>query len=145
MTSLRHVGIVVRDLDRALGFYRDLLGFQEARAMDEHGPFLDAILGLQGARVRTVKLQAPAGGAQVELLAFEQPAIEIAPSPSLYRSGPTHIAVTVEDIDDLYERMHSAGVEFTTVPRASPDGRARVTFCRDPDGTYVELVELVAA
>ena len=145
MTQLRHVGIVVRDLERALRFYRDLLGFREARTMDEGGPFLDAILGLRGARVRTVKLEASAGGAQVELLAFDQPATEIAASPPLHRSGPTHIAVTVDNLERLYERMHRAGVEFTTAPRVSPDGGAKVTFCRDPDGTYVELVELVAA
>jgi catechol 2,3-dioxygenase-like lactoylglutathione lyase family enzyme len=143
MTRLRHVGIVVRDLERSLAFYRDLLGLSVMRAMDEQGPFLDAILGMSGVKVRTVKLANSADAAQIELLAFEDPAPEIGGPPSLVRVGPTHIAVTVERLDEFYRRMRAAGVSFTTEPRVSPDGGAKVTFCRDPDGTALELVEIL--
>jgi catechol 2,3-dioxygenase-like lactoylglutathione lyase family enzyme len=143
MTRLRHVGIVVRDLERSLAFYRDLLGLSVVRAMDEKGPFLDAILGMNGAKVRTVKLASSADAAQVELLAFEAPTPEIGAAPSLVRVGPTHIAVTVDGLDGLYRRMRAAGVGFTTEPRVSADGGAKVTFCRDPDGTALELVEVL--
>jgi catechol 2,3-dioxygenase-like lactoylglutathione lyase family enzyme len=142
MTALRHVGIVVRNLDAALGFYRDLLGFREVRAMDESGEFLDSILGLSHAKVRTVKLAGTSGG-QVELLAFQDPKAQVGPPPPLTRAGPTHIAVTVSDVDGLYARLRQSGVECTTPPRVSPDGGAKVTFCRDPDGTYVELVQVL--
>ena len=142
MTGLRHVGIVVRDLGAALKFYRDILGFREARTMPEEGEFLDAILGMARASVRTVKLQG-ASGSQVELLAFQAPNIEIDASPGLTRSGPTHIAVTVDDVDSLYAKLTNAGFECTTAPLVSPDGGAKVTFCRDPDGTYVELVQVL--
>lgn len=141
MTALRHVGIVVGDLDRALHFYRDLLGFNVAVDADESGDFLDAILAISKARVRTVKLKG-SDGAIVELLAFSSPAPDCGPSPTLVRRGPTHIAVTVQDLEGLHARMSSAGVKFTTPPRTSPDGKAKVTFCQDPDGTYVELVQV---
>lgn len=141
MTALRHVGIVVSNLDTALGFYRDLLGFQPVRMMDEEGPFLEAILGLPEAKVRTVKLQGEGGG-QVELLAFLHPATQ--DPPQLTRRGPTHIAVTVANLTELYGKLLTAGVTCTTAPRVSPDGGAKVTFCRDPDGTYVELVEVLS-
>jgi catechol 2,3-dioxygenase-like lactoylglutathione lyase family enzyme len=144
MTSLRHVGIVVADLERALGFYRDLLGLEAARAMDEHGEFLDAILGAERAAVRTVKLGGKSG-AQIELLQFTRPPLDQGPPPGVTRRGPTHVALNVEGIDALYERLAVAGVRFTTAPRLSPDGRAKVTFCHDPDGTLIELVELVPA
>lgn len=142
MTALRHVGIVVRDLGRSLKFYRDLLGFEELRSVEEEGEFLDAILGLRGAKVRTVKLRGAEGGI-VELLAFRSPQMEISNSPPLVRSGPTHIAVTVDNIERLYGSLKEAGIECTTPPRTSPDGGARVTFCRDPDGTFVELVQAI--
>jgi len=142
MTGLRHVGIVVRDLGAALKFYRDILGFREARTMREEGGFLDAILGMTRASVRTVKLQGASGG-QIELLSFRAPNVEIGASPGLTRSGPTHIAVTVDDVDALYAKLTGAGFECTTQPLVSPDGGAKVTFCRDPDGTYVELVQVL--
>jgi catechol 2,3-dioxygenase-like lactoylglutathione lyase family enzyme len=142
MTSVRHVGIVVADLDRALHFYRDLLGFEVARAMKERGEFLDAILGMNDARVRTVKLGR--SGAQIELLEFENPPIEQGPPPGLTRRGPTHVALNVDDLDSLCARLAAHGVRFTTAPRVSPDGRAKVTFCQDSDGTLIELVQVVA-
>jgi catechol 2,3-dioxygenase-like lactoylglutathione lyase family enzyme len=142
---VRHVGIVVRDLERSLAFYRGLLGFEIVRAMDEQGPFIDAIVGMPDVKVRTVKLAAPGDSAQIELLAFENPAPEIGPAPPLRRVGPTHVALTVADLDGLHRRMAAAGTPFTTAPQTSPDGRAKVTFCRDPDGTALELVEVLAA
>jgi catechol 2,3-dioxygenase-like lactoylglutathione lyase family enzyme len=141
---VRHIGIVVRDLGRSLAFYRDLLGFEIVREMDEHGPFLDAILDMTGAKVRTVKLAAPDDGVQIELLAFTEPAPQIGGAPELTRIGPTHVAFTVEDLDRLHRRLEAAGTRFTTRPQTSPDGRAKVTFCRDPDGTALELVEAIA-
>ena len=142
-TLVRHIGIVVRDLDRSLAFYRDLLGLEIVRQMDERGPFLDAILGMDGAKVRTVKLAAAGDGVQIELLAFTEPAPQIGGAPGLTRVGPTHVAFTVDDLDGLHQRMAAAGTQFTTRPQTSPDGRAKVAFCRDPDGTALELVEVL--
>lgn len=140
MTSLRHVGIVVSDIDRALIFYRDLLGFEVTRDANESGDFLDNILSIPKARVRTVKLSSV--GAQIELLAFENPKSEdVGRSVGLTTRGPTHIALNVGDLEEMYPRMVAAGVPFTTPPMISDDGRAKVTFCRDPDGTFVELVQ----
>ncbi|MFN4276628.1 MAG: VOC family protein [Ferrovibrio sp.] len=144
MTMLRHVGIVVSDLERALFFYRDLLGFSEARIMDESGDFIDAILGMNKAHLRTVKLASADNASQIELLEFMNPLVrDINRNIDLSTRGPTHIALTVDGLEALHQRMSAAGVEFTTAPRRSVDGRALVTFCRDPDGTYVELVELL--
>jgi catechol 2,3-dioxygenase-like lactoylglutathione lyase family enzyme len=144
MSRVRHVGIVVRDLDRALAFYRDLLGLEIVREMDESGPFIDAILGISGTKVRTVKLAAPGETTQVELLAFAEPQPEIGPAPTLVRVGPTHVAFTVKDIVGLHRRLSAAGTMFTTPPLTSPDGGAKVAFCRDPDGTALELVEVLS-
>ena len=142
MSALRHVGIVVSDLQASLRFYCGLLGFREERTMDESGEFLDAILGMKDAKVRTSKLKG-SDGALVELLAFSAPKADLGASPHLARRGPTHIAVTVVDLDDVHARMKAAGIVFTTPPRLSPDGKAKVTFCRDPDGTWIELVQVM--
>jgi catechol 2,3-dioxygenase-like lactoylglutathione lyase family enzyme len=146
MSTLRHVGIVVSDLDRALAFYRDLLGFSVDREAVESGSFLDAILGMPNAEIRTVKLSGEGNGAQVELLAFIRPETQETVRPVGFNTrGPTHIALTVKDLGELFQRMVAAGVSFTTPPRVADDGRAKVTFCRDPDGTFIELVQLLSS
>lgn len=139
-TSVRHVGIVVTDLEASLRFYRDLLGFELVRELDESGPQLDAVLALNGVRVRTVKLRAPHGESLVELLRFDVPAVT-ARVPALTAVGPTHVALTVDDLDGLHARLTDAGVRFNAPPQRSADGRVKVTFCLDPDGTPLELVE----
>ena len=144
MSELRHVGIVVSNLDRSLAFYAGALGLQEVARNDENGPFLDGLLGMTDARVTTVKLKGRNTPGQIELLAFESPDMQTAEKP-LNACGVTHIALQVEDLDTIYQRLSKSGTPFNAAPAMSPDGGAKVAFCRDPDGTFLELVELQGA
>lgn len=141
--ELRHAGIVVTDLKRALRFYRDLLGLKIVRTMDESGPYLDNLLGLEDVRVTTVKLAPEGGGAIVELLLFQSPTAHSQAGRRIYEIGPSHVAFTVQDLDGLFQKMSRAGVRFTAPPQVSPDGLAKVAFCQDPDGAPIELVEML--
>ena len=141
--AVRHVGIVVVDLDRALRFYRDLLGLGVVREMDEGGEYLARLMNLPGASARTVKLAAPGGG-MVELLRFTSHPGAVGPEPSAAAPGCSHVAFTVPDLEALHERLAAAGVRFHAPPQTSPDGGARVAYCRDPEGTIVELVEILS-
>ena len=139
--AVRHVGVVVRDAERSLPFYRDLLGLRVEADQLESGEFIETILATPGVRVRTIKLSAPGSPTLVELLEFGDAEGGAAAPASLRRIGPTHAALTVRDLDALHARLTAAGVRFLSDPRVSDDGRARVAFCSDPDGTPLELVE----
>ena len=143
--SLRHTGIVVQDLDAAIEFYGDLLGFVETARTDEAGRYLDAMLAVEDARVTTVKLNAPGGGG-LELLKVHAPKTNGAAASSLTatRPGITHIALTVSDLDVLYDNLLRAGIAFNAPPQRSPDGKVKVTYCQDPEGNFVELVEVIS-
>lgn len=139
--AVRHAGIVVSDMERALGFYRDLLGLRVESDQRETGEFIEELLAMPGVEVRTVKLAAAEGQALVELLQFSGEAGSADGAGNLRRLGPTHAALTVEGLDALHARLRAEGVPFLSPPRTSPNGRARVAFCADPDGTMLELVE----
>ena len=142
--ALRHFGIVVQDLDRALDFYGGLLELKVIRRMDEHGPFVDRILGQKAVRVTTVKLGGSNGETLLELLKFYTPEVtERSNARGLFSIGPTHLALTVGDMDALCERLRDAGVRFISAPQLSADGAAKVCFCSDPEGTPVELVQML--
>lgn len=143
MIRVRHVGIVVNDLECALKFYRDLLGLKVVKIMDESGPYLDQLLSLQESRVTTVKMSAGNDTTLVELLEFKSHRLESQSLRPLYAPGPSHVAFTVEDIDELYRRLSAAGIRFNGRPQTSPDGCARVAYCLDPSGTAIELVQIV--
>ena len=137
--NIRHTGIVVKDLQHSLSFYRDLLGFKISKQMEESGKFIDTILALDGATVTTVKMAAP-DGQLIELLKFCRHPKQGNPR-GIRDIGITHIAFTVNDIDGEYKRLGSYGVPFISPPQASPDGFAKVAFCQAPEGTFIELVE----
>ncbi len=143
MIELRHAGIVVADLERALQFYCGLLGLQIIRSMEEQGAYLDNMLGHKDVQVTTVKLATGKNGAILELLHFKYPGTPAASRRGLFETGPSHVAFTVQDLDATFERLTQAGVPFNAPPQLSPDGLAKVTFCRDPDGTFIELVEML--
>ncbi len=142
MISVRHIGVVVKDLERALYFYCDLLGFKIVKKMEEHGEFIDKILGLKEVRVTTVKMTADDGNL-IELLYYHLP-----PKPNNRRNeicafGLSHIALTVEDINAEYKRLSESGVKFNSSVQKSPDGYAKVAICRDPEDNFIELVEVL--
>ena len=65
--KLRHFGITVSSLEESLNFYRDLLGLEVVREMDEAGDHIDNFSALEDVRVRTIKLK-DSGGQMLELL-----------------------------------------------------------------------------
>ena len=138
----RHFGIAVKDMERSLKFYRDLLGLEIMREMDEAGGYIDNMLALKDVNVKTVKLSANNGVTLVELLQFNSHSGD-EKNKQIYDIGPSHLAFTVNNLDESYEILKNAGIEFNSEPQLSPDGYAKVIFCKDPDGTLVELVEVL--
>jgi glyoxylase I family protein len=139
--QVRHVGIAVQDLDRSLHFYRDLLGLPVQRRAVEKGPVLEKILNLSDVEVETVKLGLSPENTLVELLSFRSHPVSFLKYNRTLTAGPTHIAFTVENLDGLYTAMILAGVLFNCPPQISVDGKVLLTYCQDPDGTLIELVQ----
>lgn len=121
--SIHHVSLIVADTERALAFYRDLLGL----AVEPDRPDL----GYPGAWLRV-------GGGQIHLLELPNPdPLEGRPA---HGGRDRHLALAVDDIDWLIKRLEAAEIPFTR----SRSGR-RALFCRDPDANALELVETAAA
>lgn len=143
ITDIRHTGLVVADLERALHFWCNVLGFKVVKQIDETGPHIDAMMGMRDVRVTTAKLAAPDGNL-IELLRFHS-------HPDLARwegtpcsTGFTHIALTVDDLDQLVSKLAQEGVSFPAPPQLSPDGYAKVIYAQGPEGVLLELVEVLA-
>ena len=139
--DIRHTGMVATDLEESLGFYCDLLGFQVAKQMEEEGDYINNVLSLSDVRVTTVKLTSPSGQ-MIELLKYHSHPKKLE-ERSICAIGISHIAFTVDNLDTEYERLLKKGIRFNSLPQLSPDGYAKVAFCRAPEGTIIELVEVL--
>jgi glyoxylase I family protein len=138
----RHVGIVVTDMAEALAFYRGLLGLPVISDEIEEGDYFDRLVGLDKAKARIVKLKT--SNSMVELLQYLS---HTEPAPVDIRSsavGCSHIAFTVKDVCSLYELLLAHGHECNAPPLEAPGGRVKVAYCHGPDGTLIELVEILS-
>ena len=140
--DIRHTGIVVLDLKVSLYFYCNLLGFKIIKQMEESGSFINSILSLDNVKVTTIKMVA-GSGQLIELLKYHSHSGEKS-IYEIYHTGLSHIAFTVDHLDDEYNRLRAKGIKFNSPPQLSPDGYAKVAFCRAPEGTWIELVEILS-
>lgn len=136
---LRHFGITVTDVDKSIEFYRDVLGFEIAKVMDESGDHIDAFSDLQHVKVKTVKMKDRNGG-MVELLQYYSHPRSANFDP-ICRVGCSHFAMTVDNLDLVISKIIDKGYTVNCEPQFSPDGNVKLTFAKGPDGILIELVE----
>jgi catechol 2,3-dioxygenase-like lactoylglutathione lyase family enzyme len=140
--NIRHTGVVVTDMDESLKFYRDLMGLKPVIDFTEKGSFIDTISNAGGIDLRMVKLIAEDGG-MIELLYYASHPQPDRGENKLYETGPTHVAFTVDDVDRTYADWTAKGIRCNSEPVVSPDGKAKLFFCQDPDGTFLEIVQML--
>ena len=103
----------------------------------------DAIVGLSGVRMRYAELEL-GGGQLLEVIEYVTPlGTPLAQRPC--DPGASHLALRVEDVDALRERLSAAGVPVagrpTTISAPGAWHGARCVYVEDPDGRSVELIQ----
>ncbi|HMN84773.1 MAG TPA: VOC family protein [Bauldia sp.] len=115
-----HTMVRVTDLEQSLRFYRDLLGLQETRRIEnEKGRY-------------TLVFLAPPGQPESPVeLTFNW-------DPEVYTGGRNfgHLAYEVDDIYAACEKAMKAGVTINRPPR---DGH--MAFIRSPDNISIEILQ----
>lgn len=140
MRLIRHTGIYVKDLERMKDFYCHYFDMDVFVHNVEGGVYSETILGVRGISIELYKLQRQ-DGTMIELLKPWIVQSKEIYAPSVTCFGCLHIAFTVENLDKVYKDMTDEGIQFVSKPTISPNGKAYVCFCRDPEGNYLELVE----
>ena len=126
--TLDHIGIAVKDLEKALAFYRDALGL-EVEAPEE--------VASQHVRAHFIRV----GQSSLELLEATAPDSAIARYVDKRGPGIHPITLRVEDIAAVLARLKSKGVRLVDEsPRPGAEG-ALVAFIH-PSATHGVLVEL---
>ena len=126
---VHHVAVVVRDLDAALGFYRDVLGLQ-----------LETTLPIPSDRVTIAFL--PIGESKIELVSPTDDSTGVARFLEAKGEGFHHVCFEVPDITDTLTRLAIDGIELIdTAPRKGAEGPVAFLHPRSCHGVLVELIE----
>ena len=146
MKPVHHTGIIVKDLDRSIYFYHDVLGLEFS---NEPSPWFDgedlaSAVGVPGARLRQVSLWV-GDNSTLELLEYaNRPADNDTPIQQNYL-GAMHLAFQVDDIEQKVAELREKGVEFLSDPNTVDEGVLagwKWVYFHDPDKIPLELVEL---
>ena len=135
-----NVGIVVEDIDAAIGFFAELGLDPEGHAPIE-GDWADGVTGLHGMRVEIAMMRTPDGHSRLELSRFLAP-----PAVADHRRAPVNafgylrVLFTVEDIDDTLARLGKRGAELAgEVVRYKV--AYRLCYIRGPERILVGLAQ----
>jgi catechol 2,3-dioxygenase-like lactoylglutathione lyase family enzyme len=131
-----HVGTTVSNLDRAVEFYRDVLGLSVLDRFTVSGEQFSTAVGVDGASGRFAHLDAD--GIRVELVEYD-PERESREEAAVNRVGAKHLGLTVDDVDGFYESLPD-DVGTLSGPQTTDTG-SRILFVRDPEGNLIEIIE----
>jgi lactoylglutathione lyase len=142
--TVSHVGLCVSDLDRAMRFYCEGLGFEPSVRFDVGSEFA-ATLEVEG-DVEVTSQFVARDGMSIELIHYATGAVHGTPSSSRAHLGFTHLSLIVDDVDAVAARLVELGGQVVASTRTridNPDGSTNdFVFVADPDGVRVELMKL---
>jgi catechol 2,3-dioxygenase-like lactoylglutathione lyase family enzyme len=136
--SFCHLVVGVTDMDRALSFYRDVLGMEVVFETFISGESFDAALHAKRKQEGRV-VGGLLGGLMVELLSLGTNSPDQRPARR-WVTGIHNVSLSVTDLDDTHRRISAAG--YTPDQEPFEIGGVRMFFVKDPDGTPVEFIEL---
>lgn len=144
-TPISHIGASVPDIDAAVAWYRDTLGFtvlHEPITVDESSPIASIARDIYGPRWQAMRQAHLSAGNNVglELFQFLTPATA-EPSDDRFdytRPGFFHLCVVSRDIGALVERVVAAGGQQRTAIH-HPSSRYALCYCADPWGNAIEI------
>ena len=144
----RHVGLVVRNLEKSSRFYRSL-GFVSEGVQIEEGVKLSKLLGIHNAKIQVEKLHLlrdektiwRESGFRLELIEYCYPI-----ATSEVRSfdnnivGKIHLCFSIKGLAYVLSQVEILGGKVLN-PIAIGDDKSNSIYINDPDGTPIELIE----
>jgi methylmalonyl-CoA epimerase len=127
--KIHHIAVVVRDMDAALGFWRDMLGLE-----------LETVMPIPSDRVEIAFL--PVGEVKVELVHPTDDTTGVARFLEAKGEGFHHVCFEVTNIEEALTRLELDGIQLIdTVARKGAEGPVAFLHPKSCHGVLVELIE----
>jgi catechol 2,3-dioxygenase-like lactoylglutathione lyase family enzyme len=137
--NLGHVALGVKDIERSLRFYRDVLGMKVLMELEIADDRIGRVIGSPGAKCRIVHLRLGTG--ILELFQYSNPVgTNRAVDMSQYDQGLIHLGFEVSEFHRHVAELKQHGVTFLGEPvEFRPN--VWVAYFRGPDGEVCEIRE----
>jgi catechol 2,3-dioxygenase-like lactoylglutathione lyase family enzyme len=137
-----HVAMSVKDMEKAIAFYRDVVGMEKVFDR-EFAEGMARLIGVEGTRVRVVHMKL--NDSMIELFDYAYPPGR-EPRPDRQQSdfGLIHIGFIVEDFWDTYQHLIDHGVQFLADPVEIRPG-VHVAYFHGVEYEVCEIREILPA
>jgi catechol 2,3-dioxygenase-like lactoylglutathione lyase family enzyme len=142
VTGVGHTGITVSDLDRATGYFRDVLGLPVSAPVVCRGELFEQVTGVPGCVIDICYVTAP--GHTIELLCYSSPPDKTSSALRPCDNGHLHLCFDVDDIVAVIAAGRAYGFEPVNPVQVVGDGLhqgTKVIYTKGPDNLTVELME----
>ena len=147
--QIEHTGLVVKELDKELAFYRDGIGLKVIREAEVTAPAGGDHTALEGVRRRLVFLGNDENEHQLELIFYINPVSPAGTVLEHHQVNSIHLCFAVKNLQSHCEHLVRHGAKFLTPPRIieRPEKGDRVCLCyaQDPEGNWIEFKEEMSA
>jgi catechol 2,3-dioxygenase-like lactoylglutathione lyase family enzyme len=147
--AMNHVAVSVTDMDRAVKWYKDIMGFTlimgpvEISTEPADTDIAKAASSIFGTKLKKMLLchMSSANGVGFEIFQFVEPKAELRKDNFEYwKNGFFHICVTDPEIEKLAKRIASSGGrQRSDIFELVPGSGHRICFCEDPFGNIIEI------
>src|SRR6478735_4677212 len=138
-------GITVKDMNIAVKFYTEVLGFKKVSDEEFSGAAYEQLKGIFGLHIRVVRMQL--GDEQIELTDYlTSGGRSISEDQHPNDLSFQHIAIVVSDMNKAYVQLRKYNVEFvSTAPQTlpatiTPAAGIKAFYFHDPDNHNLELI-----
>jgi len=146
---INHIAISVPNLDEAVKWYMEVLGFtavkQAVEIVADDSPKGRAIKDIHGSKIKRMRMAwlSTANHVGIEIIEYVQPKAERRTDNFEYwKSGFIHICITDPDIEGLCKRIsESGGKQRTEIWEFVPEKGYKIVFCEDPFGNIIEIFD----
>ena len=120
--KLLHTRYRVKDLEKTVAFYKDVLGLKETR---RHA---------SGRGSQLVFFKAPQSEEEIEICKFDES------GPVVVGPDLTHLAFEVDDLEKFARESAAKGYPLSDGPHRTPGG-SKIAFIDAPEGYEIELIQ----
>jgi len=136
-----HVGIGVKNLEKSIEFYRDVMQMQEEFRAYHEGERISSVVGVDDAELNVCVLKK--GNVRIELIEYGSKAENGCGHKRQNEPGLIHIAFIVDDVDKEYERIKKHGYKFFAPPMVTRENGPKITYFEGPDNVVIEIYQKV--